>query len=160
EDRYERPIMSSFHALWSLGGLVGSGAAAAAMALGVSARAHVVIVALLSLAAADMAVRRLLPAVPAQNHAGPIFRLPPPSLLGLGLLTFCALLAGGAIGDWSAVYLRDSLGAPPATAAAGFAAFSLAMALGRLLGDRLARRVGGARLLRLSSTLAAGGLAM
>jgi len=160
EDRYGRPIMSSFHALWSLGGLVGSGAAAAAMALGVSARAHVVIVALLSLAAVGMAVRRLLPAAPAQNHAGPIFTLPPPSLLGLGLLTFCALLAEGAIGDWSAVYLRDSLGAPPATAAAGFAAFSLAMALGRLLGDRLARRVGAAGLLRLSSALAAGGLAM
>lgn len=152
--------MSSFHALFSLGGLVGSGAATTAMALGMSARAHVVIVALLSLAAVCMAAGSLLPSAPVQNHADPIFALPPAALLGLGLLTFCALLAEGAMGDWSAVYLRDSLGTTPAIAATGFGAFSLAMALGRLVGDRLARRVGAARLLRLSGTLAGGGLAI
>jgi len=160
EGRYERPIMSSFHALWSLGGLAGAGAAAIAMAAGMSARAHIALVALLSLAGACMAARDLLPSDRPRNHAGQIFALPPPFLLGLGLLTFCALLAEGAVGDWSAVYLRDSLGAAPATAATGFAAFSLAMALGRLGGGRLARRLGPVRLLRLSGTVAGGGLAM
>jgi hypothetical protein len=33
EDAYERPIMSSFHALFSLGGLAGAGGAATAMAV-------------------------------------------------------------------------------------------------------------------------------
>jgi predicted MFS family arabinose efflux permease len=160
EDRYERPIMASFHALFSLGGLVGSGGAAAAMAVGMSARTHVAIVALLSLAAACAAARSLVPSAPLRNRTGPIFALPPVALLGLGLLTFCALLAEGAMGDWSAVYLRDSLGTTPALAAAGFAAFSLAMALGRLVGDRLTRRTGAARLLRLSGTLAGSGLAL
>jgi MFS family permease len=125
-----------------------------------SARAHVVLVALLTLAGACMAARGLLPSDHPRNHAGPIFALPPAALIGLGLLTFCALLAEGAVGDWSAVYLRDSLGTTPATAATGYAAFSVAMALGRLLGDRLARRVGAVLLLRLSGTVAAGGLAM
>lgn len=160
EDRYERPIMSSFHALWSLGGLTGAGAAAIAMAAGMSARAHVVLVAALTLAGACTAARNLLPSDQPRNHAGPVFALPPASLIGLGLLTFCALLAEGAVGDWSAVYLRDSLGASPAMAATGFAAFCLTMALGRLGGDRLARRLGPVRLLRLSGTVAGGGLAM
>ena len=130
-------------------------------ARGLSPLAHVVIVALLSLAAAvRLAMGRLLPSAPVQTHAGPIFALPPAALLGLGLLTFCALLAEGAVGDWSAVYLRDSLGTTTAIAATGFAAFSLAMALGRLVGDRLAQHVGAAQLLRLSGALAGGGLAM
>ena len=63
------------------------------------------------------------------------------------------------MGDWSAVYLHDDLGAAPALAGAGFAAFSLAMAVGRFSGDHLAARLGPARLLRLSGGLAAVGLA-
>jgi MFS family permease len=160
EDRYERPIMSSFHALFSLGGLVGAGGAATAMAAGMSAGTHVVTVALLSLAAVCVAVTSLLPPAPARARAGPIFVLPPTALMGLGLLTFCALLAEGAMGDWSAVYLRNSLGTTPVGAAAGFAAFSLAMAVGRVAGDRLAQRMGPTRLLRLSGALAGGGLAI
>jgi MFS family permease len=159
EDGYERPIMSSFHALFSLGGLAGAGCAATAMAAGMSPLAHVVIVALLSLAAVRVAMGRLLPSAPVRT-AGSIFTLPPAALLGLGLLTFCALLAEGAMGDWSAVYLRDSLGTTRAIAATGFASFSLAMALGRLVGDRLAQHMGAAQLLRLSGALAGGGLAM
>ena len=63
------------------------------------------------------------------------------------------------MGDWSAVYLHDDLGAAPALAGAGFAAFSLAMAVGRFSGDHLAARLGPVRLLRLSGGLAAVGLA-
>ena len=160
EDAYRRPIMSSFHALFSLGGLVGAGAASVAMAAGMSAPTHLVVVALLSLAAVWVAVRRLLPTPPTWTHSAPVFAVPPAALLGLGLLTFCALLAEGAVGDWSAVYLRDSLGTKASTAAMGFAAFSLAMALGRFAGDQLARRMGPIRLLRLSASLATGGLTL
>ena len=46
------------------------------------------------------------------------------------------------MGDWSAVYLEHSLGTSSATAALGFAAFSLTMAAGRFLGDRLVARFG------------------
>ncbi len=79
-------------------------------------------------------------------------------MLGLGLLTFCGLLAEGAMADWSAVYLHDALGTTPALAATGFAAFSLTMAAGRFGGDRLVGRLGPRSVLRASSTIAAGGL--
>src|SRR5437870_2927450 len=79
-------------------------------------------------------------------------------LLGLGLVAFLGLLAEGAMGDWSAVYLHDALGQSGAAAATGFAAFSLAMAVGRLWGDRLADGLGPRALLRASGAVAAAGL--
>ena len=159
EHAYRRPIMSSFHALFSLGGLLGAGAASLALAAGTSASTHLIIVAVLSLIAVWRVAKYLLPTPPARTSSSAVFAVPPAALLGLGLLTFCALLAEGAVGDWSAVYLRESLGTMASTAAMGFAVFSLSMALGRFAGDRLARRMGPVRLLRLSASLATGGLA-
>ena len=77
----------------------------------------------------------------------------------LGAAGLCALLAEGAAADWSAVYLRDNLGTSAGFAAAGFAAFSIAMAAGRLFGDRLAARFGPVRLVRSGGLVAATGLA-
>jgi len=153
-----RPTMSSFHALFSLGGLVGAGGAAVAMAAGTSTLAHLILVALLALVVVGVARSGL---VPSERGAArePILAWPPAALLGLGFLSLCALLAEGAMGDWSAVYLREAIGTTPAFAALGFATFSLAMALGRFTGDGLARRLGPSRLVQLSGALAAVGLA-
>jgi MFS family permease len=157
ETAYRRPIMSSFHALFSLGGLLGAGGAAVAMVAGMSAPSHGILVAAIGLIMVGRARMALVPSGP--SAAGnPILVWPPATLLGLGCLSLCALLAEGAMGDWSAVYLRDVLGTTPAFAATGFAAFSLAMALGRFTGDRLAGRLGPSRLLQLSGALAAVGL--
>jgi fucose permease len=154
-----RPVLSSFHGLFSLGGLVGAAVAVGTMAVGITAVAHVLAVTLGSLAVLIAMRGALLPTPPAATAPAPVFVWPPRRLLGLGGLTFCALLAEGAMGDWSAVYLHEDLGASPALAGAGFAAFSLAMAVGRFSGDHLAARLGPARLLRLSGSLAAVGLA-
>jgi MFS family permease len=80
-------------------------------------------------------------------------------VLALGVIGLCGLLAEGAAGDWSAVYLHDDLGAPAALAAVAFGAFSVAMTAGRLAGDRLAGRFGRVRLVRGSALLGAAGLA-
>jgi hypothetical protein len=80
-------------------------------------------------------------------------------LTGLGLLALCCLIAESAVANWSGVYLRGDLGAPRGYAAAGFAGFSLAMAAGRLAGDRLAVRYGPVCLVRGSGLLASSGLA-
>lgn len=92
-----------------------------------------------------------------QPPAG-VFGWPAPALLFLGMLAFAGLLAEGAVADWSAVYLHDALTASPAIAAAGFAAFSLAMTVGRLTGDWIVGRLGPARTLRGSGAVAAIGL--
>ena len=77
----------------------------------------------------------------------------------LGLLALSCLIVEGAAASWSGVYLRDDLDAPRGYAAAGFAAFSLAMAVGRIAGDRLAARYGPACLVRGCGLLASAGLA-
>ena len=79
-------------------------------------------------------------------------------LLTLGTMAFCVLLGEGAMADWSALYLRDVTGATPGAAAAGYAAFSLAMATGRFAGDALTLRFGALPLVRGGGVLAALGL--
>ena len=76
----------------------------------------------------------------------------------LGILALCSLLGEGAADGWSAVYLRDNLGTSEWFAALGFAAFSVAMAVGRLAGDRLAGRFGPAALVRGGGLIATVGM--
>ena len=159
EAGYRRAIMSSFHGLFSLGGLVGAALAGGAMAAGMGDVAHVVVTAITCLGAIVACRGFLLPSAVASERPGPVFVRPRGALLMLGGLAFCGLVAEGAMGDWSAVYLHDTLGSSPALASAGFAACSLAMAAGRFGGDRLVARLGAARVRRLSSAVAAGGLA-
>src|SRR5438093_5014332 len=126
EEGYRRPILSSFHGLFSVGGVAGASLASGSMALGIGPVWHVLGVAAVAVAVVAGVAGDLLSS---KGRPDPVFVRPPPAaLLGLGLLTFCGLLTEGAMADWSAVYLHDALGAPPATAAPGFAAFSLAMA--------------------------------
>jgi MFS family permease len=158
EHRRGRPIMSSLHAAYSLGGLAGAAVGGAVAAAGVDVRAHFATVGLLSAAGALTWGRRLLPGGIDRAAARPMLRRPPRRLVVLGVAAFCCLFAEGAAGDWSAVYLRDSLGTGAGLAAAGFAAFSLAMAGGRLVGDRLTERLGSVRLLTHGALLAGGGL--
>jgi MFS family permease len=76
----------------------------------------------------------------------------------LGLLALCGQLGEGSAGDWSAVYIHD-LGSPAGVAAAGLAAFSVTMAAGRMVGDRLSTRLGPVVLVRVSGLVAGLGLA-
>lgn len=160
EAGWTRPILSSFHGLWSLGGLAGAGVASLALAAGVTPRAHLIAAAAVCGAAALVACRDLLPPVAADRDAGPHFARPTRALALLGAIAFFGLLAEGAIGDWSAVYIRHTLGADAATGALGFAAFSATMALGRFLGDRIVARLGDARVIRTATGLGALGFGL
>ena len=159
ERRYGRPILSSFHAAFSTGGLTGAGLGALAAALGVGTHAHLGGVALLLALVGLVLAPRLLPPDPDEPRL-PVFVRPPRVLLALGAAAFCTLLAEGAAVDWSAVYLSRSLGAAAAVAALGYAGFSLAMAASRTVGDRLNARFGPVALARGGGLLAAAGLGL
>ncbi len=160
EERYRRPIMSTFHALFSVGGLLGAAGAGLALARGVAPAAHLIGVALGLAALTAAGMRHLLPAAAGERHAGPAIALPTGPLVGLSVLAFFCLVAEGAMADWSAVYLRDRLGADPGFAAAGYAAFSVAMAAGRFGGDALRARLRAVPLVRASGIIAAVGLGL
>jgi len=158
ERAYHRPIMSSFHALFSLGGLVGASVAGLAMSVGLRDTQHVIAVMTIAVLGILVMLRWLVPSPPQQGDCGPTFVRPSPAVLGLGMLAFLGLLTEGSMADWSAVYLHDVLQTNAALAAAGFATCSLMMAIGRFGGDWITTRVGSARLLQGSATLAALGL--
>lgn len=158
ERRYARPIMSSFHALFSLGGLVGAGCAGLVLWAGAAGPQHVIGTAVVALAVVGAALPSLIPdaGVADQPAHGPARATG--HLRLLGVLAFAALLSEGAMADWSAVYLRDGTGSSAALAAVGFAACSMMMAVGRFAGDSLVRRFGAAAILRTSALIAAAGL--
>jgi MFS family permease len=108
--------------------------------------------------ASAVAIREFLPDAP-EARSGPAFARPSRPLAALGAVALCALLAEGAMNDWSAVYLDEEHGAGPGVAAAGLAVFSVAMGLGRLAGDNLADRAGPRRLARGGLVLTAAAFA-
>jgi predicted MFS family arabinose efflux permease len=153
-----RPIMSSFHAVYSVGGFLGAAVgglfAHAGLGPGVTFAAVGAGVAALTLWAARWTLRTDAP-VPS---TAPRSSRPTPGVVFLGVLVFCCMVGEGAAADWSSVYLRDSLGSGAGIAAAAYAAFSIMMVAGRLVGDRLAARLGPVNLVRGCGTLAAAGL--
>jgi MFS family permease len=139
ERLYERPILSSFHAGWSLGGLAGAGAGAGVAAFGIGPEWH------FAGAAVVLGATGL--------------RRPPKKLLPLAILAFAGLFAEGSAADWSAVYIDGPLGASEAVAALGFAAFAVAMTVFRFAGDGLTARLGPVTVVRGGGIAAGGGLA-
>ena len=152
ERRYGQAIMSSFHAFFSLGGVAGASLAGLLIAAGTPAAMGMGLMGAAIAAAVLVAGRRLLPS---GDSGGAGFSLPGRAALGVGILALLAMMAEGAVLDWSAVYIATGTGAAPAVAAMGYAAFSTAMTLGRLTGDRVVRRLGPGRTLAFSALLAA-----
>lgn len=158
QERYGRSIMAGLHGLWSVGGLAGSATAGLVARGGVGAPAHLLVVGLIVAGFGALCCVWLTPAPP--SSTGRVFARPDRALLMLGVITFCGLFAEAAAADWSAVYLRTSAHATSAVAAWGYAAFSLAMAAGRLTGDRLVGRLGPVRVTRTTAVGGAVGLAI
>ena len=157
EQRHGLPIMSSFHGVFSVGGLLGAASAGVLAGVGVPPFPHLLGTGLLLLVVVTGTGRFLLDTA-ARRDEGAVFARPPRSLVGLGVLSFCVLLSEGAVADWSAVYLENVLGSSAAIAAAGYAAFSLAMAGMRLAGDALTVQFGPAWMVRIGGLLAGIGL--
>jgi predicted MFS family arabinose efflux permease len=160
ERRTRRPMMSGFHGLFSVGGLVGSVAMTALLATGAPLLGCTAIIAAgLALIAATQWPQTIRdePQLAGSRSA---FARPTATALLLGALCLIAFLAEGAMLDWSAVFLRSARGFDFEAAGLGYAAFSIAMATGRMLGDRITAALGPAQVVRLGSLLAAGGLAL
>ncbi|MFI6456352.1 MFS transporter [Streptosporangium amethystogenes] len=160
ERAYGRPIMSSFHGMFSIGGLIGAGIGGLFAWLDLSAATTLTAVGIPLALASLYARRHLLPTTPPPaTHTTTPRRAPWTSwIILMGVVAFAGLVGEGAANDWTAVYLFQNLGAPQAVAAAGFAVFSTAMTIGRFTGDHLAQRFGPVRLVRYSGLVAALGL--
>ena len=161
EAGYGRPIMSSFHALFSVGTGLGAASTYFAASAGIGLFPHMLaaaVVGALVLAWAwwqpegcDM--------TPQAKRKAPLIALPRGQLLAIALIAFCASIGEGGNADWGGLFLIASGGASEARAALAYTAFSIAMVTVRFAGDRLIAMAGPQRVVRLSGLAAiTGGL--
>jgi Major Facilitator Superfamily len=154
ERELAKPIMSSLHGGWSVGGFIASGLVVVATAAGIDPRVWGAIAGVALCAGMLAIATRLGGASMHEGDAGGGFALPSRAVLLIGILCLLAMISEGAISDWSGIYLRQDLGAGN-LAAIGYTGFALGMAAGRLGGDVLNARLGPARLLRGGMALVA-----
>lgn len=151
-----KTMMSGFHGLFSLGGIVGAAGVSALLGLGLSPLSATLVVIVITLGALLKAAPHLLPY--GSESSGPAFAIPHGVVLFIGCLCFIVFLAEGAVLDWSAVFLSDERGLDEAYAGLGYAAFALTMTLGRLTGDAIVRRLGAKRVIVIGGLLATAGM--
>jgi MFS family permease len=153
-----RPLMSGFHALYSLGGIAGAGGVSALLANGASPPGAAFCVAAGLLLAAAGAWPGLLAQADAP-HDSP-FAAPRGIVLLIAVFCFVVFLTEGSALDWSAVLLRTTRRASAAQAGLGYVAFAAAMTAGRLAGDWLVARAGPVRTVTVGTLAAAAGLGL
>ena len=154
ERELPKPIMSSLHGGWSVGGFASAGLVAIAAAAGVDPRLESLLVGV-ALWLAALWITRRLGSASTHSEARRGSRCPRVRSMLLGGLCFLVMMTEGGIADWSGIYLRHDAGASAAAAAMAFTGFSLGMAVARLGGDVLNERLGAGRLLRGGMALVA-----
>ncbi|KAB2973613.1 MFS transporter [Streptomyces sp. SS1-1] len=168
EKAYGRPVMSGFHATFSVGGVLAALVAAGATAAGAGPVVTLAGVGAVSIVIAVVSARVLMPTVPAAGETVTEQSSPAPSARRgtagrvwlLAVLALMVMLCEGAANDWSALHLKDVLGTSTTTAAFGYGTFAAAMTTGRLLADRLAARFGSLAILRYGAVVAGAGITL
>ncbi|MFC7449594.1 MFS transporter [Rhodococcus daqingensis] len=166
ERLYRRPIMSAFHAFFSVGGVVGSLLGAAVLAAGWAPLTSLTVAAAIGFLTVGACGPFLLPHT-APDHAAPdqtTRRRPaggaPKKVLALGALAFALFLSEGVANDWSTLQVKEHLGTSDATAALAFGAFALMMTVGRFGADRVSAELGPVSVVRYGTLIAALGIGL
>jgi MFS family permease len=164
EGLHDKPIMASFHGLWSLAGFTGAGIGTFMIGRRIDPFHHFIIIFGILLAGVIIASRYLYDDHDTAKNSAAIplsvrerLRLVIP-LLTLGSIAFCSMICEGAMFDWSVIYFKKVVIAPIALQGAGFTAFMFTMAGGRFIADFFSHRFGLKRTLQVSGTLTTTGL--
>ncbi len=189
ERLYKKPIMSSFHAVFSIGMALGAGSGALFAKLGVPLFSHLAMISggcflILFWASANLLKDELvkvknkrntegmnigfehsdlldeMPKSMESEGSGAKFLLPTKAILPLGIIAFCGMTGEGSMSDWSAIYMNKTVGMSEAFSALAFGAFAWAMTIGRIFGDYFTHKLGKRKLLIYSSLLSANGLVL
>ncbi|WP_104526219.1 MFS transporter [Blastococcus atacamensis] len=168
--RYDRSIFNAFHGLWSIGAVSGALIGSAAAGLAVPLPVHLGAVGASFAVVALVAARAMLPGADADDRAAdeetttgaagaPLSRAAL-LLAALGLLAAAGVFVEDAGASWSAIYLREDLGAGAAVAGLGLVALQTTMTVGRLTGDRVVDRFGQRAVTRVGGVLIAAGMGL
>jgi MFS family permease len=141
EGLVRKPVMSSFHAFWSLSCWCGSLCGSAFLAAPAWTWAHLPLISLVGVSLTWFARRGLLRTEPGTSGA-PVLSFPRGILAVFGLLCLVVMMTEGAVADWAGVHLRMSYHVSEYMTVFGYNAFALFMTIGRFAGDTLARSFG------------------
>jgi MFS family permease len=165
EKAYRRPVMSAFHATFSVGGVLAALAGAAATGIGWSPATTLRAAGALGITIALTAARGLLPATvtpPIRHDAatapGTKRHAAPARIWFLAAIALMIMLCEGVANDWSALHLETVLGTSKSSAALAYGTYAATMTVGRLLADRLSARFGPVAVLRYGSAAAGTGI--
>jgi len=156
EVMYKKPIMASFHGLWSLAGFTGAGIGTFMIANGIVPLHHFVLITAIVVVMIILTAKYLKD--DKVTNSGPVFVMPDKSLITLGIIAMCSMICEGAMFDWSVIYFKKVVLAPTALVGIGFTAFMCTMAGGRFIADWFAHRYGLKRILQTSGSLTVTGL--
>lgn len=151
-----RPMMSGFHAFYSIGSLVGATCMTLLLTTGLGAFAATLVAACIALAIVAAVAHAWRTDRASQDAPG--FALPRGIVAAIGIVCFVSFLAEGSMLDWSAVFLHEVRGVELRHAGWGFVVFNLAMTVSRLVGDAAIARVGRASAVLAGGVLAGAGL--
>jgi MFS family permease len=158
EHIYHRPIMSSFHGLWSFGAMFGAIIGGWMVSIDVSIGQHYLFIAafiwVVYFTAYNFMVRGSV------AHKRQKFEWPSRALWLLGIICFCCAICEGAMADWSSLYYQQVVNTGEKVNTTGYTAYALMMALGRVVGDKLVKRFGSSQILLIDSAFIAIGFAL
>jgi MFS family permease len=167
QERYRRSIMTSFHAVWSVAGIIGALLTGVAAAAALQSGTSLTVVAASGLAIAAVASPSLLDTrnvvaetpkpVDASGSAG---HVPWRPILPIGAAVVCFFVADAATANWSALYLHNTLGSTENLAVLAFAGYQAAAVIGRVGGDFIVRRLGAVPVVRMAGLIGTAGLSL
>lgn len=155
---YKRPIMASFHGLWSLAGFVGGGIGTFMIGEKISPEVHFVLIAVVVIGSIFICWRYLNHDKGTGEKKKSGFAKPDAALITLGLIAFCSMVVEGTMFDWTTIYFKKVIVAKGAMEGAGFTAGMCMMATGRFIADGFSARFGLKRTLQVSGFLSLTGL--
>lgn len=150
---YDRPIIATFHGIWSLACLMAAGIGTIMVAAGVIPFWHFLTISIISIAICFYYRKIAKNPTVAQGERRPFFIKPTKYLFLLGLIALCSMICEGTMFDWGVNYFRNIVHAREEWSITGYAAFTVSMVAGRLTGDRIVALYGTVKVLMINGLL-------
>jgi fucose permease len=154
------PILSSLHAMWSIGAFSAAAVSGWTMRMGYSTSLHFLIVSLIAALMIIVGSFHLIPDEGLGDETSKVFVLPNRKLVLSGIICFCVAMSEGAMADWSSLYYRQIMHQLNTISTTGYTAFTMCMAAGRLAGDRLVQSFKHGAVLKANGILILAGMTL
>lgn len=160
QHQINKPILSSLHAMWSIGAFSAAAVSGWTMRMGYSTSLHFLIVSLIAALIIIVGSFHLIPDEGLGDETSKVFVLPNRKLVLLGIICFCVAMSEGAMADWSSLYYRQIMHQLNTISTTGYTAFAMCMAAGRLAGDRLVQSFKHGAVLKANGILILAGMTL